>query len=75
MQQAGRTGNPMNTHGHALKIVTGEKRDDPLTPNFVPSIFEHVPIPEKQTVKSRASDYHRKKGAKKGRIEKASRQE
>ena len=41
--------------------------------NFIPSIFEHITSPGKQTLKSRASDYHRGKGTKKRRIEKASR--
>ena len=55
-------------------FISGTKSDDPLDPDFVPSIFNHVSTPMKRKMKSRASDYHRRKGTKKRRIEETSRQ-
>ena len=55
-------------------FVSGTKSDDPLDPDYVPSIFNHVSSPMKRTMESRPSDYQRRKGSKKRRIEEASRQ-
>jgi len=55
-------------------FISGTKSDDPLDPDFVPSIFSHVSTPMKRKLQSRVSDYHRRKGAKKRRIEATSRQ-
>ena len=55
-------------------FVSGRKSDGPLDPDYVPSIFNHVSSPMKRTMESKASDYHRRKGSKKRRIEEASRQ-
>ncbi|XP_065896309.1 THAP domain-containing protein 2-like [Dysidea avara] len=55
-------------------FISGTKSDDPLDIDFVPSIFNHVSTPMKWKMKSRASDYHRRKGTKKRRNEEASRQ-
>ena len=49
-------------------FISGTKSDDPLDPDFVPLIFKHVSTPMKRKMKSRVSDYRRRKGTKKRRI-------
>ena len=49
-------------------FVTGKKSDDPLAPNYIASIFQHVPSPVKCSLDTRASVYSRRKGARKRRM-------
>ena len=56
-------------------FVTGTKSNNPLAPNYVPSIFRHLPSPVKRTLEGKVSDYQRRQVAKRRRTEEASRQE
>ena len=56
-------------------FVTGTKSNNPLTPNYVSSIFKHLSSSIKQTMESNAVDYQRRQSAEKRRTEKASWQE
>ena len=56
-------------------FITGTKSNDPLAPNYVPSIFKHLTSPIKRRLEGKASDYQRRQVTKKRRAEEASRQE
>jgi len=64
-----------NTWICSQHFVTGRKNNDPLAPNYAPSIFKHVPSPVKCTLGARVSDYRRRKGAKKTRMTEISKQQ
>ena len=55
-------------------FITGTKSNNPLAPNYVPSIFKHLASPIKRTLEAKASVYHRRQVTKKRRIEEASKQ-
>ena len=56
-------------------FITGTKSNNPLAPNYVPSIFKHLSSPIKQTMESKEADYQRRQSVKRKRSEEASRQE
>lgn len=56
-------------------FITGTKSNDPLAPNYIPSIFKHLTSPIKRRLEGKASDYQRRQVTKKRRAEEASRQE
>ena len=56
-------GYPPNTAGSALHTlpVSGSKSEDPLSPDYVPSIFEFVASPVKRKRKIELESYIRRK--------------
>eukprot|EP00118_Oscarella_pearsei_P022682 m.264833 g.264833 ORF g.264833 m.264833 type:complete len:182 (+) comp40480_c0_seq28:53-598(+) len=45
----------------SLHFASGSKRDDPLSPDFVPSVFNYVSSPVKRRKVSEVADYDRRK--------------
>ena len=56
-------------------FVTGAKSDDPLSPDFVPTLFSHVESPIKRMAKRDLVRYERSREVKKRRIECSLREE
>ena len=50
-------------------FVSGKKDDDPLSPDYVPSIFIYVASPEKRRAKQRLERYKQRKEAKRRRLD------
>lgn len=56
-------------------FVSGKKSDDPLSPDFVPSVFSYVHSPEKRRVKRQLERYEQRMHSKKRRLECQSKRE
>lgn len=50
-------------------FVSGKKSDDPLSPDYVPSLFNHVKSPQKRRVKRQLERYEQRKSTKKRRLD------
>ena len=48
-------------------FVTGAKSNNPLAPNYVPTIFSHVESPVKRRMEGRIDDFHRRQALKRRR--------
>ena len=49
------------------QFVTGKKSNNPLAPNYVPSVFEHVDSPVKHRLENEARQFERRQAMKKRR--------
>ena len=56
-------------------FVSGKKNNDPLSPDYVPSIFNHVSSPLKRQKKTDLQAYNRRKQANRVRVENALQQQ
>ena len=43
-----------------LLTLSGKKSDDPLSPDFVPSVFAHVSSPVKRAVSKKMDSFHKR---------------
>ena len=50
-------------------FVSGKKSDDPLSPDYVPSVFSHVNSPQKRRVKRQLERYEQRRSTKKRRLD------
>ena len=50
-------------------FVSGEKSNNPLAPNYIPTLFSHVESPVKFKMVARLEDFNRRKAMKRRRIE------
>ncbi|XP_063729929.1 DNA endonuclease RBBP8 isoform X2 [Eleginops maclovinus] len=52
-------------------FISGRKSDNPLSPDFIPSIFDYLPSPEKRRHKTRLEVFNRRQKAKLHKVEQA----
>ncbi|XP_010785928.1 THAP domain-containing protein 11-like isoform X2 [Notothenia coriiceps] len=52
-------------------FISGRKSDNPLSPDFIPSIFDYLPSPEKTRRKTRLEVFNRRQKAKLHKVEQA----
>ena len=45
-------------------FISGEKSSDPLSPDYVPSVFQHVSLVQKRKLEESLSRYERRKATK-----------
>ena len=55
--------------------MTGVKSNNPLAPNYIPTVFKHICSPAKRNLESRAADFNRRQATKKWRIDTTSKQQ
>ena len=60
-----------NTWIGSKHFISSEKSTDPLSPDYVPSVFQHVSSAQKQKLEESLSRYERRKAAKRKRSENA----
>lgn len=56
-------------------FISGQKSDDPLSPDYVPSIFDYTSTPEKQKASADLVAYERRKESRKKRVNAAAMEE
>ena len=52
-------------------FVSGAKSNNPLAPNYLPTLFKHIESSIKRKLEGRVQDFERRQGAKRRRIEEA----
>ena len=52
-------------------FVSGAKSNNPLVPNYVPTLFKHIESPIKRKLEGSVRDFERRQGTKRRRIEEA----
>ena len=50
-------------------FVSGEKSNNPLAPNYIPTLFSHVESPVKSKMVARLEDFNRRQAMKRRRVE------
>ena len=50
-------------------FVSGEKSNNPLAPNYIPTLFSHVESPMKAKMVARLEDFNRRQAMKRRRVE------
>jgi len=54
-------------------FVSGEKSNNPLAPNYVPTLFEHIKSPVKRRLAARGETFARRQATKRRRLEESQR--
>ena len=70
IQNAGASGQP-NEYSWLCSehLVSGEKSNNPLAPNYIPTLFSHVESPVKSKMVARLEDFNRRQAMKRRRVE------
>jgi len=61
----------LNKHSWVCSVhfVSGNKSDDPLSPDYIPSVFSYVGSPDKRRAKRQLERYEQRKHSKRRRLE------